>query len=90
MAKTKFEKQYEEMMKNYQDVFDEMKKLSTNPKSEEFKEVQRKLMRIIRKNEDALCAKMENAKYANFSTGLADKFWELIRTNYPEVDIPVD
>jgi nucleoside-triphosphatase THEP1 len=90
MAKTKFEKQYEEMMKNYKDVFDELKEKSSNPKTEEFKALQLKVMRIIRKNEDNLCSKMENTHYSNYSVNLAEKFWELIRIDYPEVDISID
>jgi hypothetical protein len=88
MAKPKYERQYEQMLKDHQDSFDELKKLDR--KSEEFKSLQLKVIRIIRKNEDQLCAKTENTKFANFSLQLADKFWELIRKDYPEVDYSTD
>lgn len=90
MANTKYEKQYSEMMENNQEVFDLMKTLSTKPKSPEFKEVQLKVLRIARKTEDKLCSKMENTRNSSFSTGLADKFWEKIRAEYPEIDISVE
>jgi hypothetical protein len=86
----KFEKQYSEMMKNYQAVFDELKLKSSKPKSEDFKEVQRKALRAIHLNENALCSKTESTHYSNFSVNLADKFWEKIRANYPEIDYSTD
>jgi len=90
MANTKFEKQYDQMMEKNRELFEEMKKLSAKPKSEEFGEIQKKVQRIARKNEDMLCSKTENARYGNFSTGLADKFWSKIRENYPEIDIATE
>lgn len=87
MATPKFEKQYEEMIKINKSLFEELKQKSSNPKSDEFAEVQRKTIRIIRKNEDKLCSKSENAHYGNFSTNLAERFWDKVRENYPEVDI---
>ena len=86
MSNTKYEKQYNEMMLANKSLFEELKSLSFNPASEEFKELQRKLIRIIKKAEDRLCAKTESARYGSFSNNLADKFWEKIRQNYPEID----
>lgn len=71
------------MIENNQELFDELK--TANQNSERFKEIQRNLLRIIRKNEDILCSKTENTHYVNFSTNLADKFQEEIKANYPEV-----
>ena len=67
-------------------MFEELKQKARNPKSEEFKEIQRKILRIIQKNEDNLCSKTESTKYLNFSAGLSDKFRDKIRKNYPEID----
>ena len=49
MSNTKYEKQYNEMMLANKSLFEELKSLSFNPASEEFKELQRKLIRIIKK-----------------------------------------
>jgi hypothetical protein len=86
MASSKFEKQYQEMVKYNHDLFDELKLESADPKSEKFKEVQHKLLRVIHINENALCSKTEGTHYSNFSVNLADRFWEKIRDNYPEID----
>jgi len=86
MTTPKFEKQYNEMIEINKNLFDELKEKSSNLNSEEFREIQRKVVRVIRRTEDRLCSKTENAKFASFSTNLADRFWELVRANYPEVD----
>ena len=90
MSTTKYEKQYEEMIKINKSLFDELKKLSSNPKTEEFASLQRQIIRVIRKNEDRLCSRSENANFSSFTTNLANKFWEKIRENYPEVDYLTD
>jgi hypothetical protein len=84
MPTPKFKKQYDDMLKVNSALFESLKTLDKN--SEEFKEAQRKALRIARKHEDMLCSKTENTHFSNFSTNLADKFWELIRTHYPEID----
>ncbi len=86
MALPKFEKQYMEMIELNKSAFEELKEKGKNPKSEEFAEIQRKIIRIVRRTEDRLCSKTENARYGSFSTNLADKFWEKVRESYPEVD----
>jgi len=91
MATTKYEKQYQEMIERYKEVFEDLKKYSKKPKSEEFREVQFKAMRIVRRNEDALCSKTENnRRFSSFSTSLSDKFWEKIRSEYPEIDLSTE
>jgi hypothetical protein len=85
MVTPKYKKQYDEMVKNNQELFDALK--TTNKKSKEFKEIQLSLMRVVRRNEDILCSKTENTHYSNFSTGLADKFTAEIMANYPELYI---
>lgn len=86
MALPKFEKQYQEMLKTDGEVFAELKLKGAKPKSEAFKEVQRKALRVIHQNENMLCSRTESTHFSNFSAGLADKFWEKIRANYPEID----
>ena len=78
------------MIENNKELFDELKTWGTKPKSEEFQETQRKALRVARRNEDMLCSKTENTRFSNFSTNLADKFWEKIRAEYPEIDYSVD
>lgn len=84
MALPKYKKQYQEMMKTNVKLFESLK--NTDRNSEEFKSIQRQVIRIVRQYEDALCAKTENTRYLNFSSGLADKFMEEVRIFYPEID----
>jgi hypothetical protein len=86
----KYQKQYLEMLKINRKVFEELKLKSAKRNSLEFKEIQLKALRIVRRNEDLLCSKTENTKFSNFSLGLSDKFWELVRADYPEIDYSVE
>jgi len=87
MANPKYVKQYNEMLKKYKNDFELLKKLSSNKKSDEFLQLQKKILRTIRIYEDSLCAKSEKAKYNAFTPNLADKFMSLIRADYPEIDL---
>lgn len=84
MATPKFKKQYDEMLKLHKNLFETLKTM--DPKSEEFKDMQLKVIRVVRKNEDALCSKTENSKFSNFSMELANKFMDLVREDYPQID----
>ena len=90
MATPKFERQYQEMLKNDKDVFAELKLRSSKPKTDAFKEIQRKALRVIHINENSLCSRTEGTHFSNFSANLADRFWEKIRANYPEIDYSTD
>jgi hypothetical protein len=84
MALPKYQKQYQDMVETHKDLFASLKK--ADRKSEEFKDIQLKVLRIVRRNEDALCKKTESTKFMSFSLGLADKFLEVVRSEYPEID----
>lgn len=76
------------MLEEHPELFSELTEAHTalqadSSKQESFDEVRRKAIRIISKYEDQLCSKTERTKFANFSTSLSEKFWELIRINYP-------
>lgn len=96
MATPKYKKAFEEMLADNQELFTEFQQLAAKAKlnpqkhGEAFKELKQKVLRVIRKNEDRLCAKSENTKFGVFSQTLADKFWEEIRIALPEVDFSVD
>lgn len=56
----------------------------TNQK--EFNRIGADTMDIIRDWENRLCGKSENTQYGKFSSGLADKFWGLVRAKFPKID----
>ncbi|NMB70513.1 hypothetical protein GYA27_04980 [candidate division WWE3 bacterium] len=92
MATPKFKKQIETMLAENKDLFSEYEKLEENyvknpsKYKEELGEMRRKLLRIMRKHEDRLCARTENTKYANYSENLAMLFWQDIRAIFPNVE----
>lgn len=53
---------------------------------EDFNNQGRKVMRIVRRFEDALCAKSENSGFGKFSENLSEKFWEEVRSYLPHID----
>ncbi len=96
MPAPKYKKQYEEMLDYNKEVFEELNKTyllyKESPKKykDAFAEIQKKAFRIVRKNEDNLCSKSEATHFSVYSTGLSDKFWELVRSNYPEIDVTAE
>ena len=45
-----------------------------------------KIVTIIRNWERRLCRESERGQYGKFSAGLADKFWVLVRKDFPKID----
>jgi hypothetical protein len=96
MATPKYKKQIEIMLTENKALFEEYSKLQdaydSNHKKykDELTDVKNRLLRVIRRNEDRLCARTENTHYSAYSENLALKFWEEIRIIYPKIDGVVD
>lgn len=84
MPSPKYKKHYEEMIEYNSEVFEKLKSLDRN--SDDFKDIQRKAVRIVHQYENALCNRTESTKFSKFSAGLSDKFMEEVRRDYPEID----
>jgi hypothetical protein len=88
----KYKKQFSDMIKENQWLFNDFKtihdKLYAGEEDlrEEFNEKGQKVLRVIRRYEDALCSKSENSGFAVFSENLSEKFWDEIRTLLPHID----
>ena len=52
----------------------------------EYNTVGEKVVAIIRDWERRLCQHSERGQYGKFSAGLADKFWTLVRADFPKID----
>lgn len=80
------------MISQNKEVFDSFKKIheeySKNPESCRVKYNQEgeKVMMIIRRYETRLCGKSEGSGFGRFSGGLSEKFWGLIRKEFPLID----
>ena len=45
-----------------------------------------KIVAIIRVWENKLCRESERGQYGKYSANLADKFWTLVRSDFPKID----
>ena len=52
----------------------------------EYNLVGEKVVAIIRDYERKLCRESERGQFGKFSAGLADKFWTLVRADFPKID----
>lgn len=92
MAEPKYKQQFQKMMDTNKELFEKYAELKRQNRKkspeleEEYQDIKFKILRVIRKNEDMLCAKSENTKqFSNYSQSLADKFQEEIRQNLPDI-----
>lgn len=89
---TKYEEYYKLMVENNKQEFEEFKILhdqyALDPDSlqEEYNLKGALIQKIIREWEDKLCGHSEGTGYGAYSGGLAEKFWNRIRKDYPEID----
>lgn len=52
----------------------------------EFNTIGRQIHDVIHDYERKLCGKTEGGMYSKFSTKLSEKFWEIIRKDFPKID----
>ncbi len=89
---TKHQEYYQKMIDQNLDLFSKFQDLHDKyvlePKKwqGEYNAVGEQVVTIIREWERKLCTESEKGKFGKFSNNLADKFWELVRTDYPRID----
>ncbi len=80
------------MLEDNQKLFNEFKiihdNFKDNPKNwhDKFNEEGSKILRVIRRYENNLCARSENTGFGKYSINLSDKFWEEVRLFLPLID----
>ena len=83
---------YRDMISQNQEIFDRFgiihNQYSVEPKKykDEFNQVGEQAMALIRRYEARLCSHSENSGFGKFSGGLAGKFWERLRSDFPLID----
>ena len=88
----KYKEYYQKMLQDNGDIFVSFKNLhesyTLNPQShqKEFNEKGEKVLEIIREYENRLCTNTERGMYNKYSTKLAEKFQNEVRTHFPMVD----
>ncbi len=92
MASTRFKEAYDQMIKDHKDLFDRFKVIHENysldekKHQDEFNEVGREVMAIVRKYEDILCRRSEETGHGGYTAALAEKFQNEVRRNFPKID----
>lgn len=83
---------YETMIDENKKLFDEFFRIheeyvhNPNVSQTKFNEVGRRVQDVIHDYERRLCGKTEGGKFSKFSTKLSEKFWEIIRKDFPKID----
>lgn len=73
------------LFSQFQDIHDKYV-LDSKKWQTEYNEVGSRVVEIVREWERKLCSESEKGKFGKFSNNLADKFWELVRQDYPRID----
>lgn len=80
------------MLEKNPELFNEFRRihdqytLAPEQYQEEFNTVGRKVQDVIRRFENILCGKSETSGYSQYSSNLAQKFQDEIRTHFPKID----
>ena len=89
---TKHEQYYQRMIDEnseifgqFMDVHDKYVKDSDSWQIK-FNEIGANIVQIIRSWEKRLCQHSEAGQYSKYSANLADKFWALVRKDFPKID----
>jgi hypothetical protein len=89
----KFTQTYNQMTKEHADLFDKFKavhdqyRLDRKTHQNEFNQLGKQIMEIIREFENRLCAGMERGMYGKFSDKVSEKFWDRIKKDYPLIEL---
>ena len=85
MAQAKFRQYYQQMMEQNKELFAKFKKI---PASEpEFHQVGQEVVDLVRDFDRRLCAAMGKGVYSTYSQKLSEKFWDLVRSDFPAIDL---
>lgn len=92
MAKTKTQQTYDLLKVNQKQIYDDFFRVhqlfATDPEKnrEQFNRVGRDFIGIIRAYERRLCGGMERTNNSVYSATVSEKFWNLIRQDFPLID----
>lgn len=92
MSVPKYKQFYQLMIENHGRVFKKFKPIhdafvaDPEKNADEFHTQGRQVLDIVRDWERRLCHGMEKGQYASYSAGLAEKFWDQVRVEFPKID----
>jgi hypothetical protein len=88
----KYKEYVQKMLSENRDLFNGFKKihdryaLRSDGLQEEFNKKGEKVLEVVREYENRLCANTERGVYNKFSGGLAQKFQDEVRKEFPMID----
>lgn len=89
---TKYKEYFDKMLADNKELFDAFRQLHANYSldqdkwQEKFNKDGEKIMEVIREWEDRLCRQTEKGGYSQYSGGLAEKFQNEVRKEFPLID----
>jgi len=89
---TEYKRIFQEMLSTNAELFKAFEEthalyvLEPDANQKRFNEEGEKILEVIREYENRLCNKSQRTGYAAFTTRLAEKFQELVKTRYPKID----
>jgi len=92
MSSTRFKEAYEQMIKDNKDLFDRFRIVHDNfeqnetAHQEEFNDLGREVMSVVRKYEDILCRRSEETGHGGYTAALAEKFQNEVRKHFSKID----
>lgn len=88
----KYKEYVQDMLTYHQELFDAFRlihdKYALDPEKyqQEFNDKGEEVLVVMRKYENMLCNNSEGSRYGKFSSNLADKFREEVRTYFSKID----
>ncbi len=92
MAKAKYKEYVEKMLLENKELFDKFKKIhdkyseNQDELQEEFNDIGKSVMEKVREYESKLCYGSERGGYSQYTSGLAEKFQNEVRSIFPMID----
>ncbi len=92
MSKTKSQQVYDLLKQNQAQLYHDFAKIhrqfAADPETHraKFNNLGRDFISIVRTYERRLCGSMERTNHSVYSTGVSEKFWSLIRAEFPQID----
>lgn len=93
MAKAKYKQYFEQMIEENQELFEQFEFIHNQYKQdpqkyqEELNQKGQPVVDIIRDWERRLCAAMGRTRYSKYSEQLSEKFWNLVRQEFDQIDM---
>lgn len=93
MAQTKYREYYEKMVAENRELFDDFLKVNdlfrkdSASNAEKFHQVGQKVVDKIRDFDRRLCSAMGRGVYSTYSQKLSEKFWDLARQDFDQIDM---